>query len=452
MKIQELYGRQVLVSKTENIFLNQEGDTPLQKRPAMVKQGRMITCNRCGCSNLGRDVQLPGGEYYCPNCIMLGRVLSTDSLYTMPEPNLFAPVDYQPLAWQGKLSCLQEKCSRELLEAAKQGRNHLVWAVTGAGKTEMLFPTLNWAIKKGWRIAIASPRVDVCNELYPRLTAAFPRQDILLQHGKSDQSYRYTQVMLATTHQLFKFRQAFDLLVIDEVDAFPFVNNKYLQKAADRALKNTGVKCELTATPSAELLRRYKRGYGSISILPLRFHQRPLPQIQVEFTARISCRGKLDVRTQSKIRKYIEKWQAAREPFLIFLPRIRQLAMIHEWIQTEFRLRGTTVYSEDEKRIEKVAGFRKGTYDYLVTTTILERGVTFPRLNVMVLKADDRQFSVASLVQIAGRCGRSSEKTDGDVILISCELTRNIKRACRQIKLLNRKGDRIKSAELSALQ
>ncbi|MCW1007072.1 DNA/RNA helicase, partial [Streptococcus anginosus] len=85
----------------------------------------------------------------------------------------------------------------------------------------MIFPLVDYALRQGQRIALATPRVDVCNELFPRFQAAFPDIDILLLHGKVDHPYRLSPLTIASTHQLLRFYQAFDLLIVDEVDAFP---------------------------------------------------------------------------------------------------------------------------------------------------------------------------------------------------------------------------------------
>lgn len=55
-------------------------------------------------------------------------------------------------------------------------RHHLIWAVTGAGKTEMLYPILVETLKAGGRVAICTPRVDVCNELFLRYRYVFPEE------------------------------------------------------------------------------------------------------------------------------------------------------------------------------------------------------------------------------------------------------------------------------------
>ena len=43
--------------------------------------------------------------------------------------------------------------------------------------------------------------------------------EIALLHGESEPYFR-TPLVVATTHQLLKFYHAFDLLIVDEVDAF----------------------------------------------------------------------------------------------------------------------------------------------------------------------------------------------------------------------------------------
>lgn len=102
---------------------------------------------------------------------------------------------------------------------------------------------------------------------------------------------------------------------------------------------------------------------------------------------------------------------------MVFVPTIDLLEKVHEILHEILSesCSGTTVHAGDPERIEKVQAMRDGKYRYLVTTTILERGVTFPKLNVLVLCADASEFNLPALVQIAGRAGRSSERPDGHV-------------------------------------
>ena len=127
----------------------------------------------------------------------------------------------------------------------------MVHAVTGAGKTEMIYQVVAKVIDQGGAVCLASPRIDVCLELHKRLQNDFACE-IALLHGESDSLFR-TPLVVATTHQLLKFYQAFDLLIVDEVDAFPYVDNPVLYHAVNNCVKETGLRIFLTATSTDEL-------------------------------------------------------------------------------------------------------------------------------------------------------------------------------------------------------
>ncbi len=73
----------------------------------------------------------------------------------------------------------------------------------------------------------------------------------------------------------------------------------------------------------------------------------------------------------------------------------------------------TSVSSQDQKRSEKVASARRQIYKVLFTTMILERGVTFENVSVIVLGANHPVFTKSALVQIAGRVDRKGAYTEG---------------------------------------
>ena len=56
-------------------------------------------------------------------------------------------------------------------------------AVTGAGKTEMMYQVVATAIKSGQAVCIATPRIDVCIELYGRMKEDFFLFDIVASRG-----------------------------------------------------------------------------------------------------------------------------------------------------------------------------------------------------------------------------------------------------------------------------
>ena len=102
----------------------------------------------------------------------------------------------------------------------------------------------------------------------------------------------------------------------------------------------------------------------------------------------------------------------------------------------------TCVSASDPDREEKVKRMRAEEYDFLMTTTILERGVTFRDIDVIVLGAEDRVFTEASLVQIAGRAGRHKDFPTGWVCFAHAGETKAIQGAVRQIRSMNRDAGR----------
>ena len=91
------------------------------------------------------------------------------------------------------------------------------------------------------------------------------------------------------------------------------------------------------------------------------------------------------------------------------------------------------IYSQSPRRAEIIQNFREGKIRILITTTILERGVTFPNLNVIVWQADSQIFDSATLIQIAGRVGRSKDYTGGEVIFLYKLKTKQMEQAKKYI-------------------
>lgn len=305
-------------------------------------------------------------------------------------------IDFQKkldaLSWDGQLTGLQEVCADMVVDVFKNRKRHLLWAVTGAGKTEMLFKGINWGIAHGKRIAIASPRIDVCIELFPRIQAAFQKTPVILLHGKSEQPYKYSQIVICTTHQLLRFYHAFDILIIDEVDVFPFSGNPMLHFGVNNAIKPNGAMLYLTATPDQHLLSQVRRKRLSISYLPIRYHGHLLPEPTIIKIKNLSHQITLKS-LNKRILKMIAQLISQKQRFLLFVPHIKDLAAVKSAIQqAHIQANFDTVYSADPDRIEKVAAMRNRRLDFIITTTILERGVTFPGTDVLVLKADDAIF------------------------------------------------------------
>lgn len=406
-----------------------------QTLPAMKEEKGKLCCNRCGQAVDKERHRLPIGAYYCRSCLILGRVRSDEKLYYFPQEE-FPKADV--LQWQGTLTEFQAKVSQRLVEAVAKRKDSLVHAVTGAGKTEMIYQVVAQVIDQGGAVCFASPRIDVCLELYRRLKIDFAC-DISLLHGESEAYFR-SPLVIATTHQLLKFYRAFDLLIVDEVDAFPYVDNPMLYHAVHQAVKEQGTKIFLTATSTDELDKRVSKGELSRLSLPRRFHGNPLivpRKVWLADFQKYLCQKKL----VPKLRQFLQKQRKTGFPLLIFASEIKRGQEFAEVLQNNFpNEKVGFVASTTENRLDIVEKFRQKDITILVTTTILERGVTFPCVDVFVVEANHCLFSRSALVQIAGRVGRSMERPTGELIFFHDGTTMAIEKAIKEIREMNQEA------------
>ena len=404
------------------------------KLPAMRKEKGKLFCQRCNSSIL-EEWHLPIGAYYCRECLLMKRVRSDQALYYFPQED-FPKQDV--LKWRGQLTPFQEKVSEGLLQAVDKQEPTLVHAVTGAGKTEMIYQVVAKVIDEGGAVCLASPRIDVCLELHKRLLNDFAC-DIALLHGESEPYFR-TPLVIATTHQLLKFHHAFDLLIVDEVDAFPYVDNSVLYYAVNQCVKVEGLTIFLTATSTDELDKKVRTGELKRLSLPRRFHGNPLiipkPVWLSDFN-RCLEKNKLS----ANLKTYIEKQRRTSYPLLIFASEIKKGEKLKEILQEQFPNENIGfVSSVTENRLEQVQAFRDGELTILISTTILERGVTFPFVDVFVVDANHRLFTKSSLIQIGGRVGRSMDRPTGELLFFHDGLNTSIKKAIKEIKQMNKEA------------
>ena len=236
---------------------------------------------------------------------------------------------------------------------------------------------------------------------------------------------------MCTTHQLLRFAACFALIIIDEVDAFPFVNTPYLKRGARLAVNKTGHTVLLTATPSKEMLARVNRRTLLAKVLPARFHRQPLPQPDFLFLRQWQkrCLKKIPSALRSA-------WQEGL--WLIFCPNISWLKTFSAQLEREFpEKKVVAIYASDPERHEKVLALRNGAYDLVVMTTILERGVTLTGVQVTVLGSHLPIFTKEVLVKIAGRVGRHQDYPTGRVIFVHEGQTLAMKKARQEIRQLN---------------
>lgn len=410
--------------------------------PAIECRSKGWVCNRCTNEDPDNFYFLPGQTHqvYCLNCMNFSRLTSLDKLYYLPDVARGSSQNFKDsqLTWQGSLSSQQERAAHETILSLEDHESpHMIHAVTGAGKTEMIFPVIDQVLSRGGRVAIASPRIDVCLELFPRLKAAFAEVEIDLLYGASEHPYQGHSLTIATTHQLVRFKEAFNLLIIDEVDAFPYVFDLSLHRVAHRAVKEEGKLVYLTATPDATLQQAQEAQQLTVSLLPARFHGYPLPEPKFVWLGDWE-RAIQTQKNNSTLFKQVKAFIGCEGAKLIFMSNIRLAIRLSQWMEFVFpNLKMNYVFAEDPDRVSKVQTFREGGYDLLVSTTILERGVTFVNCQVFIIGADHPQFTKSSLVQMSGRVGRKAEFPTGKLIYGHYGKSRSMIEARDEIRRMN---------------
>lgn len=417
-------------------------------RRRLARRGKGLRCQRCGS---GVDRRTPCGSCglsgcaYCEACLALGRsrscaLLLRGSSAVLPRVAEGPAAERSPLDPWGLSPAQRDAASAALqfLAQPSPSRQFLLWAVTGAGKTEMIFPLLQFTLERGGKALVATPRRDVVLELAPRIAKAFPEARSVVLYGGSPQRWEEGDLFLATTHQLMRFQHAFDLVVIDELDAFPYHNDPMLAYAAQVSCKLDGSFILLSATPPLKLQLEAKSGRLPHARVPVRYHRYPLPvpvRISMKQVDQCLTRQAFPSSLLSALKQSLERGAQV----FCFVSRIRHIAPVVLLLQTYFpgySIEGTS--SQDGSRGDKVEQFRDSRIRLLVTTTILERGVTVPKSDVYILDAHSDLFDEASLVQMAGRAGRSMQDPGGRVVFASPEWTRSQRRAVRQIQVMNK--------------
>lgn len=433
--------------------------------------------------------------YYCPNCMQLGVLQSCVPLAVginlpLQMKQINSPQQTvkstQPLYlnWNGTYTKLQQKAVDELECFLREIWNiptnmdlfyeYVLWAVCGAGKTELVYPAIELALQMKKKILLTSPRKDVILELAPRIKTAFPTVDVTVLYAESEEKFSSGQIILATSHQVMRFEQAFDFIIIDEEDAFPFSTERELHHAIRSAMTSAATIVYVTATPSPLIMKRIKKELIPYSRISERYHGHPLaiPEpIPIGNWRKSIKRGEIISQLLDFV---LHIFETKRQAFL-FVPHVHDVKLVQTYLQDvllpyikEQKIEQIEsvnfnsvsqadqgeqvdqlmvvegVYAQHAHRIDTIKRFRAGEVQLLVTTSILERGVTIPYSDCAILGSDEAVFSTAALIQMAGRVGRKLEDPIGQVWFFPGVRTVYQMRAIKTIKDWNEEAKRLR--------
>lgn len=374
-----------------------------------------MECPRCHNKNV-RQLYPLDGQYYCRKCIQFQRVMidekRTTSLHHYPAHHVDFQLDFE-------LSAAQQKISHQLILHYQNHINSLVLAVCGSGKTEIVYELIQYVLSLGKRVCFCVPRKELVIELYDRLKHAFYKETIGILYGGC-QKHQDAQMIVCTMHQLYRFENhiGFDLMIADEVDAFPFYQNQVLNEIFQRCCLGNYVKMSATFTlddVQDEQLLIMNRRYHNYDL--------PLPKM-------ILC--------PTVFQKYVllHIVQHSSNHFLVFVPTVHMVDELVTFLQQK-HITSLGVSSSHQDNQAHILHLKKGHIQVLVTTTLLERGITIEDIQVIVYQCQHSLFDQRTLIQIAGRVGRKPDYPTGHVYFLTNERTKGISQCIKTIQKLN---------------
>lgn len=376
----------------------------------------LMKCLRCG--NEDPDFFYKGSRgYYCRKCIRFKRVLLEEELESF---------DYEIAADAGEyhfsyeLTDKQKEASADCLKLLKEGNDVLLHCVCGAGKTEIAVESISYYLKRGLKVAYAISRKEVVIELSQRFTDIFQKSRVIAVYGGHHEKLS-GDLIVCTCHQLYRYYRSFDLLILDEVDAFPLKGDETLMNIAINSCKGRIIFS--TATIDEDLQK----------ILQVRDAK------AVELFVRPSLRP-LSVPKQIYLRRFpaylylYRLMSLTANRCIIFVSNRRDCRLLYQIFSRFFSC--TYVYSDLKERKENIEAFRKGKYQFIFSTSVLERGITIKDIDVIILDHDGI-FDESNLVQMLGRVGRGIDSEQGRSYLLADKKDKPIKETISYLQRAN---------------
>ena len=344
-----------------------------------------ISNNKCNLCN-GTNLIYVRNNLVCLDC----KTKESDIIYYEVRN---VEMKFHKLVINYPLSKIQTKASKYFVKLLDNKKDGVLYAVCGAGKTEIMLEVIQKALNKNMRVCFAIPRKEIVKELFERIKNHFPDTLIsALYQGSYD--CENSSLIICTIHQLLNFKEEFDLIIIDEVDAFPFYKNDYLERLVNKAKKIDGIVFKMSAT-----LSNSKNMYS----ISRRFHEKDLDSAQII----------VDNDLFERLKDIMKLTNESNRKLIIFCKSIKRTIEIS-------RLLGIPYVTSKSTDIDYILQkFRIGVYKVIASTTILERGITLENLDVLVYEANDKVFTYSTLIQICGRVGRKLNDPSGNIYFLS---------------------------------
>ena len=300
------------------------------------------------------------------------------------------------------IAAIKEDLEREL------PMDRLLCGDVGFGKTEVAMRAAFKAVEGGYQVAVLAPTTILADqhlETFRRRFAGYPVRVEMLSRRRSTAEVKEIREGLASgsvdiligTHRLLGRDvelPRLGLLIVDEEQRFGVA-----QKERLRELKKNVHVLAMSATPVPRTLQLSLAGVRDLSVI----ETPPRDRMAVE-TAIMPFSAEL-------VREAVElELERRGQVYYVFnrVEGIEQFATYLREILPAVRLTIGHGQMEENELARRMQAFKRGEYDLLLATTIIENGIDIPNVNTILVHQAER-FGLAQLYQLRGRVGRSDQ-------------------------------------------
>jgi ATP-dependent DNA helicase RecG len=320
-----------------------------------------------------------------------------------------------------KLTGAQERVLREIVQdmSKPEPMNRLVQGDVGSGKTVVAAAAAFFAARGGYQSAVMAPTEILANQHFKKFKEFLAPYGIRvglltgsMSKKQKESIYRaikegFLEVVVGT-HALIQESVEFKnlgLVIIDEQHRFGVKQRVELKKKGE--LPDVLV---MTATPIPRTLAMTAYGDLDVSVID------ELPAGRKPVKTKILFEDE-----REKLVDFLKKELSQGNRVYIVYPLIEESEKLELKAATEMHhywSRKLSPYSvallhgrmKQEEKDEVMEKFKKGDFQVLVSTTVIEVGVDVPEATVMVIEHAER-FGLAQLHQLRGRVGRGNRES-----------------------------------------
>lgn len=290
--------------------------------------------------------------------------------------------------------------------AKEEPMDRIVVGDVGFGKTEIALRTMVRAAEQGYQAALLAPTTILAYQHMQNFMERLqnlPLNVVLLSRlqSKKEEERALEQIksgetdIIIGTHRLLSQDLEFSnlgLLVIDDEQRFGVK-----QKEKLRQMRTSLDMLSLSATPIPRTL------YMSLSSL------KGISYVQTPPAGRFPVEIIVRKRNSKTVKEAIERELARGGQVYYLHNRVGTISLVKTSLQKlvpKARIGIAHGRLGERELISTMDDFRKGKYNVLLATTIIENGLDIPRVNTLVVE-DATKLGLAQAYQVRGRIGRA---------------------------------------------